>query len=106
MKITLLEKIMIANILPSEGNIKTLTIVKDLKNKVQLTQKDIKDFAIIVNDKGSISWNEKGAKAKFEINFTELELNEVKLALQKLDKEKKITVDLMSLIDLFKIVGE
>lgn len=106
MKFNLLEKIMISNILPAEGNIKTLMIIKDIKKKVELTQDDYKEYDINVMPNGTIRWSEKGSLAEFEIEFTELETIEIKLALQKLDKEKKLSIDHLSLVNLFGILGE
>ncbi len=106
MKITLLEKIMIGNILPAEGNIKTLIIIKDIKKKTELTQDHIAKYGIDVTKDGRVAWNEEGTKAEFDIEFTELEKGEIKAVLQKLDKEKKLTVDHLSLVEKFGVVSE
>ncbi len=106
MKITLLEKIMIGNILPAEGNIKTLIIIKDIKKKIELTQEDITNYGVEVMSDGRVKWNEEGTKVEFEIEFTELEKGEVKSVLQKMDKEKKLTVDHLSLVEKFGVISE
>jgi hypothetical protein len=104
-KIKLLDKIMLGSILPAEGNIKTLTIVKDIREKIQVTQDEISKFEI-QSTGASLTWNEKGTKAEFDLDLTELEKIEIKLCLQKLDREKKLSVDMLSLVELFGVTGE
>lgn len=106
MKITLLEKIMLANTLPTEGNIKTMVILKDLRKKIELTQDNIKDYDIQVLPTGALQWNKEGAEVEFDIQFTELETIEVTLAIKKLDKEKKLSIDMLSLVEKFNVTPE
>lgn len=106
MKLKLLDRIVLLQILPSEGNMKTLTINRDLKKKLELKQKEYTDYNIQIDESGRVAWNEKGIKASFEYNFSALEENEIKLALQQKDRDKKMTQDMLGLCELFKVVGE
>ncbi len=106
MTLTLLDKIMIDSLLPKEGNIKTLIIIKDIRNKIKLTQDQIKDYSINVLPDGRLTWNEQGSQVEFDIEFTELENSEIKLAITKLDRDKKLSVDHLSLVALFNVSGE
>ncbi len=106
MKITLLERIMIEGILPTKGNIKTLTIAKDAKKKVALTQDDYTKYDIKILPDGRMLWNADGAKAEFDLEFTALETNEIKSTLQKLDKESELSADCLTLAEKFGIIGE
>lgn len=98
--LTLLERILIPSILKKEADFKTLIINKDLTGKVGLTQEELKKFGVTFNEKG-LSWNEKGINAKFDYEFTEFERLELKLALTKLDEDKKLTIDHLSLYEKF-----
>lgn len=100
-KLTLLERIILPNILKKEADYKTLIINKDIKGKCDLTQKEIKDFDVQATPNGGLAWNEKGAKALFDIEFTEMEKLEIKLALTKLDEDKKLTSEFVNLYELF-----
>lgn len=102
----LLDRIILQNILPREGNIRTLTIVKDIQKKIELTQSEFKDFDIQVLADGKITWNKEANEMDFDILFSELETIEIKLILKKLDKEKKISIDMFGLIKLFKVEAE
>ncbi len=106
MKLTLLDRIMLLNILPVEGNIKTLIIVKDLTKKIEITRDELNKYEIDSSEEGKLKWNSEGVLAGFEIEFTQLETNEIVKVLKKLDKENKLSINLMPLIDLFNVIGE
>lgn len=105
MKLKLIDRIILGNILPQEGNIKTIVIVKDIREKIKITQEDFKEYEIVVNG-ANLQWNSKGIEAEFDIDFTEFEKNEAKLAIQKADKDKKMTVDMLHLSEVFGVIGE
>lgn len=105
MNITLLDRLIIRNILPLEGNIKSLIIIKDIVKKIELTQDEVKLFDLQANEKGNLTWNKTGMESTFEIEFTELETNEIKFSLAKLDREKKISVDMLGIVKLFGVEG-
>lgn len=98
--LTTLERILIPSILRKESDYKSLIVTNDLKKKVQLTQDEIKKFELRTEGQ-SLVWNEKGAKSIIEYDLTEFEKLEIKLALQKLDQEKKLSSELISLYDKF-----
>lgn len=103
MELKILDKIMITSILPFEGNIKTLIIVKDLKDKISLTQDELLKYDIQATENGGIKWNKEGEDAIFTIEFTELEKNEIKCALKKLDSENKLSIDMLRIVKLFEV---
>lgn len=105
MQLTLLDRLVIRNILPNEGNIKSLIIIKDIVKKVELSQDEVKKFDLQTNEKGHLTWNKEGINASFETEFTELETNEIKLCLIKLDRENKINVDMLNIVRLFNIAS-
>lgn len=98
--LTTLERILIPNILKKESDYKSLIVTSDLKKKVQLTQDEIKKFELRTEGQ-SLVWNEKGAKSIVQYELTEFEKLEIKLALQKLDEEKKLSAELISLYEKF-----
>ena len=101
-KLTLLDRLMIPNILKKEGNYSQMIINKDITKKCQLTQKELKDFEV-VEFGPQIRWNEKGTKASFSIDFTELELKEIREGLKKANDENKLTTDLVPIYETFVI---
>ena len=99
--LTLLERIIIPCILKKEADYKTLIINKDLSQKVSLTQIELKKFEVKVSEGGGLQWNAKGVDALFDIDFTDMEKLELKLALTKLDEDKKLTPEFISLYEKF-----
>lgn len=103
--LTLSDRIHLPSILKTEGNYSYLIIRKDIIKKLAISQEEVKKYEIKEIEegfqKGWLSWNEKGASSKFSYDFTELEKNEIKLALQKLDKEEKLPVYLQDAFEKF-----
>lgn len=91
--LTLSDRIHLPSILKTEGKYSYLIIRKDIIEKLQITQEELKKYEIKeVQDKeqgGWLTWNKK-TPSHFDFSFTELEKNEIKLALEKLDKEEKL----------------
>lgn len=107
--LTLLERVLIPGILSKESDYKTIVLVKDARKKVEITQDEIKKFKIqsipIGDGRSSLAWDEKGAKANFQIEFSELEFLEIKLGLEELERKKKLTEEHISLYEKF-VVGK
>ena len=100
MKLNVLERLMVLQILPKESNFVTLGIVFDLQKELTLTEEEIKEFEVVmVPDKGA-NWNEKG-KEEREIKIGEKAADIIVEALKKINAEKKITPQLMSLYEKF-----
>lgn len=105
---SLTERVGLMNILPSEGNVKQLVSIRDIRKKLELKQEDLKKFGISFEAK-FMKMNEAGAKAKFDYDFTELEKLEIKGVLTKLDKENKLpdwALDLCLQFSISKALGQ
>jgi len=95
MKLTVAERLCISELFPAEGNIISMTLTKDISEKVSITQEEIKDFEIISDETG-IRWNAKKQR-DIDVEFTELELNLLKDQVKKFDEEKKISARLLNI---------
>ena len=104
MKLILLERLKILQILPAEGNFITLNIVQKLRESLSPTEKEFKDFEIVDKD-GQISWNEKG-REEIEIEIGEKATDIIVEALKKLDEEGKLTAHHLSIYNKFVNGGE
>lgn len=99
-QLNLSERILIPSILKKESTFDIITINNDIENKVKITQTELKNFAIKVV-KQIVTWNNKGQNSLITVEFTELELNEIKSCLMDLNNEKKITNNHISLYKKF-----
>jgi len=100
MKLNVLERLMALQILPTESNFVTLRIVFDLQKELGLTEEEIKEFEVVQIPNEGTNWNEKG-KEEREIKIGEKAADIIVEALKKINAEKKITPQLMSLYEKF-----
>jgi len=99
MKLNILERFTILQILPKEGNFVTLNIVRDLQKSLAPSEEEFKEFEIKQVGEQT-TWNEKGIVDK-EIKIGEKSTDIIIEALEKLDKENKLTPQHMSVYEKF-----
>jgi hypothetical protein len=99
MNLTLLERIVLLNILPTESNFATLKIVNDLRNTLSFTEEEYKEYEI-VQDGNKLTWNLKGNEEQ-EITIGEKATDIIVEALKKLDEGKKLTMQQYSVYNKF-----
>ena len=95
MNLSVKDRILLIAFLPKEGDLLTQILVKDVRNKTELTQKELLDCDFKVVDSGYV-WDDKKAKNKV-VDFTGKELELLKSGVERLDKENKITQDILEL---------
>jgi hypothetical protein len=99
MKLNVLERALLLQLLPVKEDILILKIIHDLKNNLSLTEEEHKEFNILV-DEDSITWNNKGNEEK-EINIGEKATDICIDALKEANKNKILTEQHISLYDKF-----
>jgi len=100
MKLTVLERITLQNILPKEMNYVTLRIVADLRKALSFKADEIKALSLKDKD-GKLTWNAEadGDGARIAISDPVVQL--VRTQLFELDKDKKLTAEHLSLYEKF-----
>lgn len=104
LELDLPERIALLGILPHEGNIITLRLIKELQINVGFTEKEIKHFGLKEELKGStqsITWNPEKASEKKEIEFGEVATALVVSRLKQLDSQGKLHIGMMPLYEKF-----
>jgi hypothetical protein len=99
MKLNVLERLLLLQILPAEGDFVTLKIIKGLKESVALSEGDFKEFDI-KQESEQVLWNQKGNEER-AINIGEKATDVIVEALKKLDNEKKLLETHVSLYEKF-----
>lgn len=100
--ITLTERIFLTTIFPQRGNILVLRIRRDIMNKIDFSQEEIKKFSLKpVGD--SVTYDLKHKDVKLNVEFTDLEKNEIKLALTEMDKKGEMHISMLDLCDKFNV---
>ena len=85
--------VILNSILPSQGNIITLTVAKDISEKVSFTQADTKKYNIRLVKDGQLSFDDTGSK---KVSFSSAEIELMKTQIADLDTAKKITPNMLS----------
>lgn len=100
-QLNVLERLRIVNdILPPQGNIITLRMVRSLVDRLGLSAGEIAAFEVIQDEKGRVTWNERGnVLQEFEFATAEIEL--IKNQLKALDTASKLTDDMITIYDKF-----
>jgi len=102
MKLTILERLIFGVLYPKEGTRITQVLVKDIKKKVEFSQEEFKELEFKATDEG-YTWKQDKVK-DIDYTFTKAELELLKEEVKKLDTQKKITQENLSLCD--KIADE
>jgi len=100
MKLEILDRINLLNILPAEGNIVTLRIVNELRGSLSFSEKELADGKINQSAEGHITWDAASGVVK-DVKIGDTARDIIKGALKKLDEEKKLTAQLVPLWDKF-----
>lgn len=98
MELAILDRITLLNILPVEGDVVTVRLLKKLREELGFTEEEIKDHKI-TSVENRITWEEDGYKA--EVGIGEKATDIIKDAFKKLDREKKIREEMIPLYDTF-----
>ena len=98
MELGILERISLLNILPVEGDVVTVRLLKKLRTELGFTEEEIKDHKIS-SAENRVVWEETGYKA--DISIGEKATDIIKDAFKRLDREGKIREDMLPLYDTF-----
>ena len=98
-KMTVFERLIFMSVMPSSGNILTLRLAQDLRQRIGFDAKEQTEFEM-TSDDGNVSWNnDKAVEKEFEFELKEMEL--VQGALKKLDETESLKSDHVTLWEKF-----
>ena len=101
-KLTVMERLMVGNLIPKETSIAKWKIFNDLKDQLSLTEAEIKILDAKEAPNGGMTGNWDAVPEK-EIAFGEVAENHIKDALKQLDAAEKITEQHLPLCEKFKV---
>jgi hypothetical protein len=101
MEITVQERLSLLDILPGEGNIITLRVVRELKSALAFTEPEIKEYGLTVTESGRVSLNIESLGVIKSITVGDAAAGIIKSALRQLDKQGKLKDDHIRLWDKF-----
>ena len=93
------DRILLPVIYPQSGGMIEMEFVKSLHDKIKFTPSEIEEYELQDRPNGTVVWNTSKAKdAKTEIELEEVEIQMLQRGIEKLDKEKKITLSMIDLV--------
>ena len=90
MKLNVLERLMALKMLPEKGNFITLKLVRELRETLGFTEKELGTYSVKQNEEGVISWNNEKGKEEVEIKISDFGRDLIKDCLKKLNESKKL----------------
>ena len=102
--LNVLERLKLCSILPPEGSLVTLRMIRTLIGKLGLSAEEITRYEVVTLDPatGQVRWNEAGmVPVSIELEDAEIEL--IKKQLKDLDAKNKLTPDMVSACEVFNL---
>ena len=97
----IVERLVMLELLPQEGNFLTLKEVRTLRENLSLSPEEIKDFEV-KQENNNIVWNASKEQPK-QVQISEYLLKELKDKFKELDAEKKLTERYLSIYEKIMI---
>jgi len=89
------ERLLISTLYPQKSSLKNQIVVRDIKEKVKISQDELTKYDIKENN-GVITWNQGKVENKV-IDFTQMEIDLLKNQISEADKKNEITQNLVEL---------
>lgn len=101
MNLSIPERLIIMSILPIEGSYATLRILQNLKLSLSFTEEEIKEWQIVPDmERQRTTWNDK-VLGEADIPIGEKATDIIVEALAKLNRDKKLPMQAMSVYEKF-----
>jgi len=95
MKLSIKERLVLPTLFPQRSNMVTLMTMRDIKEKIDVSADERKEIGLEVKQ-GRLHWDKDKAK-EVDVDFNTLEINFLKDQVDRIDKEKNVTEDLLDL---------
>lgn len=95
MKLNIKERLVLPTLFPQRSDIATALTMRDIKNKIDISIKEKEEVGLKAKQ-GRIHWDKSKAR-DIDITFNTVELNFLKDQVDRIDKEKNVTEDLLDL---------
>ena len=100
MELTILERLTLLQLLPGEGSLTTIRIVRKLRESLSMTEEEIVEHEVVQSPSGQVAWqNDRARPIEFGATAREIAVT----ALEALDTAGKVEDRHLSLFDKFGI---
>jgi len=105
MKLNIAERFALLGVLPQQGNVITLRIIRELQGRLSLTEEEIKHYNVTnhVNPDGSarINWDPELSEEETDIPIGEAATGVIKEQLTRLNAQNQLHVTMLPLYEKF-----
>jgi len=98
------ERIALLNILPAQGNLVTLKIVRDLQSRLSFSEEEVKKYKIKstpVPGGATVVWDSDFAKETKEIEIGDIAMDVIVEQLKMLEGTKRLRLEMLDLYERF-----
>ncbi|KKL85961.1 hypothetical protein LCGC14_1949500 [marine sediment metagenome] len=99
MELSISERLVLLSVLPGEGDVTTLKVVRDLRMTLSFSEEEHKEYQF-VQEGTMLRWNDKVEQVK-EIQIGEKAKDIIVLGLSKLNEQKKLKMEHLPLYEKF-----
>ena len=104
MKLTIMERLLLLNVLPERGNAVTLRIVRQLQERLSFSEQDIEKYGIVwLEDQSGVRWDQDKGEEETEIKIGSTAHALILKSLQALDDSEELELQHLTLLDKFGI---
>ena len=104
MELTVIERLLLLKLLPEQGNLTTLRIVRDMQGALSFSEDEHKALQF-TNDGRELKWKAEAGVVK-DVEFGPKAKEIVNAGLRKLNNGNQLTMDHLSLCDKFQFEGK
>lgn len=101
MKLNLHDRLIFLSLLPREENFSTMRIIRKVSKDLGITDEEYKEYEVKQLENGKISFDPVKGQEEKEFEIGEVAIHLIKTALEKLDKEKKLVQEHLSIYEKF-----
>ncbi|GAH64815.1 unnamed protein product, partial [marine sediment metagenome] len=99
MKLNIIDRLILLEILPKQGDFITLSVVKELADKINIKEEEFKIYGITripsLDGGTTYKWDDKKAKIEKDFNITDTAQQIISDAFKTLNDQKKLTIGMM-----------
>lgn len=105
MDLTIMERLTLLSVLPEQGNLATLRIVRKLREDLSFTESEIVEYGVEFGDNGRVEWGEEYATVEKTIPMGAAARKAAVDTLLALNEKEEMGLQHLSLCDKFEIEG-
>lgn len=105
MDLTIMERFTLLSVLPEQGNLGTLRIVRKLREDLGFTEDELVEYKVEFGDNGRVEWGKEYATVEKTIPMGAVARQTVVDVLTALNEKEEVGLQHLSLFDKFEIEG-